>query len=70
MPITYNISTDYLYNKGIEDGIAEGMEKKNLDVVRKALSNQKLSVEEIAELADVSIDFVLSVQSEMEGKDS
>ena len=61
MPITYDIETDYLYKQGIEQGI----EQKEYSVVKKALIKKKLTIEEIAELADVSIDFVLSIQSEL-----
>ncbi|MEM7109040.1 MAG: hypothetical protein AAF519_12505, partial [Bacteroidota bacterium] len=61
MPITYNIETDYLYNRGIERGI----EQEKATVIKKALIKKKLTVAEIADLADVSIDFVLSIQSEL-----
>jgi len=61
MPITYDIKTDRLFNKGIEQGI----EQSRHSVVKKALLNKKLTLKEIAELADVSIDYVISVQSEM-----
>jgi len=61
MPITYDIKTDRLYNKGIEQGI----EQKKHQVILKALKKKKLTVEEIAELADASIDYVISVQAEL-----
>ena len=61
MPITYDITKDRLYNKGIEQGI----EKNRFRMVSKALEQKKLSIEDIAELADTSVDYVLSVQSEL-----
>lgn len=61
MPITYDIETDYLYKQGIERGVEQN---KHL-TVKKALLKKKLTIEEIAELMEVSIDFVLSVQSEL-----
>ena len=57
MPITYDITTDGLYLKGIE--------QKQYSVVKKALANKKLSLEEIADLAEVDIDYVITVQSEL-----
>ena len=80
MPITYDIKTDGLYNRGIKDGILEGIEKgrekgiekgieKNrFQIISKALSQRLLTIEQIAEMADVSIDYVISVQSELERK--
>jgi len=68
MPITYDITKDGLYLEGIEKGIEkgrkEGILQEKREVIVKALQNKKLTIEEIAELADVSIDFVLSIQSE------
>jgi len=61
MPITYDITTDGLYKQGIEQGI----EQKEVLIVKKALMKKKLTIEEIAELADVPIDFVLSIQAEL-----
>ena len=52
--------------QGIEKGIERGIEKEKVTVIKKALLKKKLNIEEIADLADVSIDFVLSIQSELD----
>ena len=72
MPITYDIKTDGLYNQGIMEGIQKGREeereKNRFQMISKALSQRVLTIEQIAEIAEVSIDYVLSVQSELERK--
>ena len=76
MPITYDIKTDGLYNEGIREGIQkgreegreEGIEKNRFQIISKALSQRVLTIEQIAEIAGVSIDYVLSIQSELERK--
>ena len=55
--ITYDITKDGLYKEGIEQG--------KITVVKKALLKKKLSLEEIADLVDVSVDFILSIQSDL-----
>lgn len=60
MPITYDITTDIRYQQGIEQGI----EQKNRKIVEKLLANGRFSLREIAEIADVSIDFVIEIQLE------
>ena len=72
MPITYDIKTDGLYNKGREEGLLEGreegIEKNRFQIISKALSQRILTIEQIAKMAEVSIDHVLSIQSELERK--
>ena len=80
MPITYDIKTDGLYNEGREEGREEGLlegreegreegiEKNRFQIISKALSQRILTIEQIAEMAEVSIDYVLSIQSEPEKK--
>lgn len=62
MPITYDIETDYLYNKGIEKGIErgilKGIESKTEMFVLRLLSETDMSNEQIAKLADVGVNFV------------
>ena len=53
--------TDRLYNRGIQ----EGREKNRFQIISKALNQRVLTIEQIAE---VSIDYVLSVQLELEKK--
>ena len=54
--------------KGREEGREEGREKNRFQIISKALSQRVLTIEQIAEIAEVSIDYVLSVQSEPERK--
>ena len=80
MPITYDIKTDGLYNEGIQKGreegreeglqkgIQKGRENNRFQIISKALSQRVLTIEQIAEIAEVSIDYVLSIQSELERK--
>ena len=84
MPITYDIKTDSFYNRGIREGIQEGLqkgiqkgiqegreegrEKNRFQIISKALIQRVLTIEQIAEIAEVSIDYVLSIQSELEKK--
>jgi predicted transposase/invertase (TIGR01784 family) len=53
--------------QGIEQGIGQGIEQgitlKNIKGVQKALTKGKYSLEEIADLFEVSIDFVMKVQN-------
>ena len=58
MPITYDISTDRLYLKGAEDN--------KYHLVKKALIDQEFSIEQIARVIDVTIDYVYTVQKEIE----
>lgn len=53
MPITYDIETDYLYNKGKEK------------VVLNLLKETKMTVEQISKVAEVPIDVVLQVKSSL-----
>ena len=51
MPITYDIETDYLYNK------AKGK------IIANLLKQTPLTVEQIAKLAEVSVDVVIDVKN-------
>ena len=68
MPITYDIKTDSFYIRGREEGREEEREKNRFQIISKALSQRVLTIEQIAEIAEISIDYVLSVQSELEKK--
>ncbi|MEM8893487.1 MAG: hypothetical protein AAGC88_02845 [Bacteroidota bacterium] len=66
MPITYDITKDGLYKEGMEQGIGQGIEQNKLAVVKRALIQRKLTVEEIADLAEVSINYVLAVKVKLD----
>lgn len=72
MPITYDIKTDQLYNKGIkqgiERGIERGIEQNKTRMIKKALKQGFLNLEQIAEMAEVDVSFVVSIR-EGEHKD-
>jgi predicted transposase YdaD len=56
MPITYDIETDYLYNKGIEKGI----EKDRIEVICNA-RKEGLSVDSIARIVKLSVEQVSEI---------
>ena len=61
MPITYDKYTDGLYLEGIEDN------KRQL--VKNALIKKNLTIEQIAEVIQVDIEYVLAIQKELDIKD-
>ena len=54
MPITYDIEQDYLYKQGIE--------KKTIQVIRRMLRDPSLTIEQIAEFTETSVDYVEEVR--------
>jgi predicted transposase YdaD len=68
MALTYNIEDDVFYQQGIEKGIAEGIEKGIEKIIAIMLQKKHLKLEEIADLADVSVDFVKKVQENLKKK--
>ncbi len=57
MPITYDVKTDYLYNKGIEKGIEQGIEKG----IEKGIERDKIDVVFNARLKGLSIDLIADI---------
>lgn len=70
MPITYDITKDLRFQQGIEQGIEQGATLKTRKIVEKMLSTGKYSLREIAEIAEVSIDFVIQTQQALLSNDS
>jgi len=62
MPITYDVETDYLYNKGIKKGIERGIEQTNEKAVLFALRASSVSDQEISEQLEVSLEFIQQVR--------
>jgi predicted transposase YdaD len=66
MPITYDIDTDYLYQKGIKKGITkgreEGREEEKRTIIISLLQNSSLSAEEIAHATQVPLEKVLHIR--------
>ncbi|NJO00251.1 MAG: hypothetical protein HC880_00040 [Bacteroidia bacterium] len=57
MPIEYDITQDYLY--------LEGKQEQKQEIIINLLKVGKLSVEEIAMVAQVDVDFVKQIQEKM-----
>jgi predicted transposase/invertase (TIGR01784 family) len=76
MSIHYDITTDLRYQQGIEQGLEQGIEqgieqgdlRRLKKMVRNLLNKGMLSLQEIAEAAEVDIDFVIAIQHEMQRK--
>jgi hypothetical protein len=64
MSIAYDVRTDLRYLQGKE----EGEESKNRKIIISLLENGLLSVKDIAEIAEVSLEFVLNIQKGMKTK--
>ncbi|MEM0941667.1 MAG: hypothetical protein AAGI25_18050, partial [Bacteroidota bacterium] len=62
MPITYDITTDGLYKQGIERGI----EQKTFQAISNAIEQAILTLEQIAEMLEVSMDTVIQVKNSIE----
>lgn len=62
MPITYDITKDSLYLEGMEKGLEKGLEKNKQQMILKALQQGILSMEQIAELAEVEVAYVLNLR--------
>ena len=61
MPLTYDITADIRYQQGVET--------KTRIMVAKLLKKNVLSIKEIAELAEVSVDYVIKIQNELTAKE-
>lgn len=73
MPITYDITTDYLYKQGEIKGIKEGIQKERqrfqkekIKGIQLLLKIGQLTNNQIAEAMNVSVDFVQKVKEQME----
>lgn len=54
MPLHYNIETDFLYKKGMQKGIEEGIEKEKIIFAKNLLKETSFSDEKIATLVGIS----------------
>jgi hypothetical protein len=73
MPITYDIKTDYLYLRGIEQGLEQGMSQKDYEnkfnFVKSLLANTDFNDEKLAVLVGVSINFIADVKDVLSKND-
>jgi hypothetical protein len=68
MPIVYDIKTDYLYQRGLGEGmITKGHENK-VNFVKKLLLDSTHTDKEIANFADVTIEFVQEIKKSIDKK--
>lgn len=65
MAIKYDIEKDVRFQQGIEKGIEKGIEQEKIINIKAMLASGFLSVAQIAQIASVSVDFVLQIQQEM-----
>jgi hypothetical protein len=68
MPISYNIETDYLFQKGIEKGMNQKDFEKNYTFVVNLLSETNFTDAKIASLVGVTVDFVEKIKIELAQK--
>ena len=57
-----DIKDDFLYKKGEEDGEEKGVEKATEKLILNFLIKSKLTVEQIAEYAEVSLTYVIAIK--------
>ncbi len=65
MPIVYDIKKDRLYNQGIEQGIEKGVEQTKVKMIEGLLKQGLLTEQQIAEVAEVELEHILQVKSEL-----
>ena len=68
MSINYDVTKDLRYLEGKEIGIDLGIASNTKALIKNMLSWGKLSIKEIAEATKVSIDDVIAIHNEMNGK--
>ena len=75
MPITYDITKDYLYNEGIKEGIKKGekigekkAEREKQKMIKEMLRLSDLSTAQIAKIASVSESFVEEIKAKLKSK--
>ncbi|MDW3194469.1 MAG: hypothetical protein R8G66_18980 [Cytophagales bacterium] len=62
MQITSDITKSGLYLEGVEQGIERGITENTIKLTRNMLNESSLSIEQIAKIADVSVDYVEQIQ--------
>ena len=61
MALTYNIERDIRYNQGLEKATVD----RNTTIARNLLLHTAHSIEEIAKLVSVSVEFVSQIKSDI-----
>jgi hypothetical protein len=73
MPISYDIETDYLYLRGIENGLEKAMQKGGIEereqntlmFVTNLILNSDFDDFKIAQLSNSTLDFVRKVRNDL-----
>jgi predicted transposase YdaD len=68
MPIKVDLSKDPMFIEVKEQGREQGIELATGAFVRNMLRANQLSIQEMASIANTSIDFVLKIKKEMESE--
>ena len=72
MPIKFDIESDELYLEGIEKGVKKGVEKgieqHQRETVIRGLQSGALSLDMIANLAGVSLEYVHKIRQELKAQ--
>jgi len=69
MPIIYDLETDIRFLQGIEQGIEEQTRKQeeaNKSKIIEMLKVGRLSIEEIADYRDVSVEYINELKEQLE----
>ena len=64
MPITYDITEDSFYKEGLEKGLEKGEQRRLKKLIFKGLQ-MGMDINQIAEMAEVDIDYVLKLKQEL-----
>ena len=65
MPIAYDLTKDLRFIEGKQEGEQVGEQKKARTAVINLLKDKVLSIEQIARVLEVSLDFVKKIQDEL-----
>ncbi len=69
MGLLYDITKDYLYQEGLtkgrEEGKQEGIEEGKRELIISLLEDKAFSIEKIARLAKVRVDYVEAIAKEL-----
>jgi predicted transposase YdaD len=65
MPLKYDIKTDEAYVEGRQEGRQEGITETQHNMIVSFLKLGKLTVEDIAQCANVTVSFVKTIQNRL-----
>ena len=68
MPLVFNIDIeqDPIYIDGLEQGLEQGIELERISMIEKLLLKSDLSIERIADIAGVTIEYVNDIRKKLE----